>query len=94
MAKDHSCFTQIIDYNFKDLVYRYSPKLVLIIAPGLPTSIPNFCQVEALVCELEQPSVGKDEEELRTKKRKKHKSLTPISEKSLCDFLNVICILP
>ena len=52
VSKDCSCFTQISDYNSKDLVQIFT-KFVLIIASGHPTSVLNFNWFGVRVCELQ-----------------------------------------
>ena len=55
VSKDCSCFTQMIDCTVTlRILYRFSPKLVPIIASGRPTSVLNFNWIEVWVCELQQ----------------------------------------
>ena len=51
VSKDYTCFTQMINYNSKDLV-QILTKMILIIASGRATSVPNFSWIGVRVCEL------------------------------------------
>ena len=69
MSKDCSCFTQIINYNSKDLVWILINILVQIIALGCPKSVPNFSWIGVQVCKLEQFFTCEKDEKRKNEKK-------------------------